>query len=482
MTPSLSPPSAGAGDTSVSRVLRIAGSRLLQRLIVGYFLVQASYMALTTKIGIPPDERWHIGLIRFYVENGWSPFVADQRSDFQLGDLERNPNYLYHYGLSFLYRLSPFGDEGTVILLRFVNIALAALTIFVLLAILRRLRLPLIVQNLTVFLLINTLMFTFLSASVNYDNLLILLAAIAFYGFFGLLEEPNGRSFVTLLLGSLGAILAKQAAVPLVLLLFGVLALAHWRRWGPFLTSIRRWFRPARPSVVLACVCMLILIGLVAERYVGNVIQYGKLGVSCDRVHDVEQCEQYAVFSRNRTLAMNKPPSDQLMSLPEFSLRWTHGMFDRTVRIFAHKVPRPIYPLQMGAFIVAIVLIFALIREMDRQYRTLNYGVAVAGLYILVLLLVNWKSYRQYGVFGLALQGRYAFPVIGIVYMAGSFYLLRLLKGRRFGVLVGLTCLFILFAGASLPAYLYSTDSTWYRSPMASPTSTLHDALHTLVP
>src|SRR4029078_6207021 len=121
---------------------------------------------------IPPDERFHYGTVQLFAQNGWLPFIHNQLGHYNLGEVAHTPYFLYGYILSIPYHFLNHVN-GSIYILRLLNIALGAASLYVAYRLFSKLGLPQAVRNLSIFMMANTLMFVFLSASVSYDNLFI---------------------------------------------------------------------------------------------------------------------------------------------------------------------------------------------------------------------------------------------------------------------------------------------------------------------
>src|SRR5690606_16417980 len=75
------------------------------------------------------DEDFHLGIIRLYAEH-WGPFsLVQTEAANKFGSIVTDPSYLYHYLMSFPYRvLDGLGasEVTSVITLRMMNVALFA--------------------------------------------------------------------------------------------------------------------------------------------------------------------------------------------------------------------------------------------------------------------------------------------------------------------------------------------------------------------
>lgn len=193
------------------------------RLTITWFLCQAVWVAFSTNFGIPPDEEYHFGLIKLFSENGWLPFIHSQNGYYFLGEVAHTPFFIYHYILSLPFHIFA-GSPHNVEILRLINIALATSSFFLINRLAIRLKISPLVKNLSLFMLANTLMFVFLAASINYDNLLIPIALLTFNLVYSIYDRLRLRnlllSILVIIVGTLTVVnYLPIAAVSLIFII-----------------------------------------------------------------------------------------------------------------------------------------------------------------------------------------------------------------------------------------------------------------------
>src|SRR6185312_5810861 len=96
------------------RILTIVSSPRFFWAIVLLLAFQASWIALSARYPMAFDEDFHFGVIRIYAHH-LSPFLSGQPPGADAyGAVAHDPSYLYHYLMSFPYRLiSLFTDNQT---------------------------------------------------------------------------------------------------------------------------------------------------------------------------------------------------------------------------------------------------------------------------------------------------------------------------------------------------------------------------------
>jgi hypothetical protein len=437
-----------------------------------WFCFQAAWMASSTVSGIAPDEGAHTRTIQLYAASTMSPFLANQPEEtFSLGAVTRSPSYLYHYVLSFPYRLFPsaLSEEGKKLMLRLITIFFSLGGLIALYRAMLVLSAPRAVAGLVVWMLSNTLMFVFLAGSVSYDNLEFLLSTLAFYYWAKLFTasgagELNGEDALKLGISMCAASITKFTFLPLGATLLFLLVVRHRRNLSRVVRSCCRAFVSRDFSTLLLGLVFLILFGLFIERYGINYYRYGSYKPQCDQVLTYQQCLQSALFSRNLEFR-DKPVSRSIPDL-EFTYRWVKKMKYGVFAILGHRWTRCDPIIREGTtilFVAMLVAVLATLRRSDSRQLAL---LAIVSVYAATLLLHNYSLFVQSGRFGLALQGRYIFPVLGILYFVGISAFFQVVGKREYLFGVCASFVFVLFLLGGLPRYIKITPPEWHTERM----------------
>src|ERR1044071_4545924 len=111
----------------IDMLTRTMGSRRFFWVVLGFFVFESLWIGLSAVYPMAFDEEFHLGVIRIYSQQ-WSPFLASQPENAnQFGALVTDPSYLYHYLMSFPYRLIAVITDNLmvqVILLRLFNVGM----------------------------------------------------------------------------------------------------------------------------------------------------------------------------------------------------------------------------------------------------------------------------------------------------------------------------------------------------------------------
>jgi len=184
-----------------------------------YFALRLCYFVPTIDHYVPPDEITHLGISLIYQKSLLLP--ENSPETFQLG-LVTNIPYLYYFLMGKLANLNvlPIHD---LFFLRLINALFGILTIFFAHNWMKLLTNNRIAHTLFIIMLTNTLMFTFLCASINYDNLLNLISAMSLYYLFSFFERRNPASLMIFGVCVLAGTLTKKTFLPLAFLFMAVL-------------------------------------------------------------------------------------------------------------------------------------------------------------------------------------------------------------------------------------------------------------------
>lgn len=446
----------------MSKILSFIGSKKFAYILIAWFVLQAGFIAFTTENGIAPDEGFHVRTIKVYVENGLSPFIESSRTDGQLrGTTARSPQYVFHYVLSFPYRVLPdsWSNDSKLIALRLLNVAFVTAGLIVFMRVLERLTKRGIVRNMTLAMLTNTLMFVFLAGSVNYDNLFFLAVSIVLYYFVKLYQKFSLLDVLKLGSAMVFALLVKFTFVPLAVILALVLLARYAFRlksvWADSKIEVKKF---KKPLLIFGVIFMLFL-GLFVERYVMNFVQYGSYRPKCEKVLTVETCLQNALYRRN---AEFKNPVDDPIPNPGFVVQWAIKTKQGVYGILVHKIMHEPLLMRFGVAVVFLTMGVAFIRTVRRKEDALVLMIMlIIAFYIGTLIVHNHNLYERSGILGMGLQGRYLFPVLGLIYFAGNYFVDKLLRKKEIAYAAYIGFALLLFFMSSLPSYINGIDESW---------------------
>ena len=465
------------------------------RFLLAYFGVRLLFFSLNVSSFAPPDEVTHAGLSRMFATVFLIPVNSPQTYEF---GLVTNIPWLYYWVMGKLLHLNIFGISDLVFL-RLLNIPLAFGTVWYALRLLRLLTYDRLAQLLLVVVMTNTAMFSLLSASVSYDNLTNLLAAMSIYYLFAFFQERAGGLLVASILCQLAGCLTKVTFLPLVLVLSVLLLVHEWKNLRRLPTALKNYFRTAHLRTWLSALAILVSLGLNLHLYAGNYLNYGTLNPGMAQVCP-NNVMQYRIGARDMifrlytqdkisymdALVMTgdiKHPGDKsdtfylLMNYEKLKrnpqlwmgpLQYAKVWLENIVStIFGIKGHLPMY--KHFRYLIPIYLVMALsllgfvVRWRPRESQWVSpYLAAITCCYAGYLMYkINYNAYLYYGTPGFTLQGRYLFPVIAPVYVLSCYYLMRLFCSEKIRLALALATA-LLFIAYDFPWFLTHATPNWY--------------------
>ena len=446
-------------DNKLSWLERIVTSKGFVIFIFLWFFFQAAYMAVSTRLGISPDETYHYSLIQLFEKNGWLPFIHNQSGFYQLGEVRHLPFFLYNYLLSIPFHFFS-GYHHSLILLRIINIGFGIASLYFVSKIAARLGASPLVKNLSLFMFANTLMFVFLAGMLNYDNLFILLSLIEIDLMISLWAKFDIYKIIGLMLAALANVLTVINAWPLTLAVICVLIFRYLTHRDLLPAHFRNIKIDNTRLNLLFAVLALILAFLFTQRYILNVIEYHSPAPACQKVNSLSECEQSGIFLRDKAFSKSHPPATE--GLFSYIGTWLQWMRYRTFGIFGHQFIDPTKLINVWVVFLVILFFAAITRGYRKTDLLIGALIGIIFFYLVVLYINNYSAYHKDGISGVAVQGRYFLPFIPLIYLIGNIYLERILKHHRGLLSAYIVATLLIFITASLPSYIIKTDKTWY--------------------
>lgn len=446
-------------ETRIHQLIRLLASSWMFVATTALFTAEAGRLALTGRFPGAFDEAFHLGLIQLFAHR-LNPVLTSQTSDmYRFGPLVHNPPFLYHYLMSFPYRLLAFFTDSVtvqIICLRFINIALVVASLIVLRKFLRLMCVSDALANVLILAFALTPLTAVVASQINYDNLLILAGAVCMYIALAFMQQFDKGRFDTkklliLLCLCLFASLIKFAFLPA----FAAIAIAiAWkliirrRAAGGLKMKARRDFAgiPKRMKLVLL---MGLALGslLFAWFYLVNVAEYHSPAPQCDQIRSVRDCEHYYAYHNNYALQKyheTHPAANSLNAL-QYGAYW---FMSNTFQLFGAQVP-----LQGSLYIpTPYLMIVSLLgaasfactavnfKKMLKQNPDLSLSIIASLLYLACLWARNYQDYLRVGE-PTFIHGRYLLPVLLYTYLVLASGVRNALQGTRLPGLAAKTVL-----------------------------------------
>lgn len=466
--------------TRIYRILaQLFASRAFFVAIIVFFTLQALWFVFSAVYPMAFDEDFHFGIIQIYA-NQWSPFLMRHpEGGDAFGAVARDPSYLFHYLMSFPYRLvAHFTDSQTtqVIVLRCMNVAMFVYALFVFRRVLQRITHSNAFTNVALAILTLVPIIPQLAAHVNYDNLLMILV-----GWACLLVTDIHRQFnvgwleykpiILLLTVCLTASIVKYAFLPMFI---GIVIFVLYDAYRNF--ANRRVFGEAAKKgwdAVQSSSRVWLLVGLVAagglffQRFGVNMISYHTPIPSCEKVISEAQCSAYGPWYRDHLLGKTK--SEVVANPVKYTYSWVKGLWWRLFfavnsshREYTNYPPLPLpsrAALVLAAGMFVLTIVFA--RRIFKQPLVLFCGIVII-VYCLVLWLENFAMYRETGQ-PVAINGRYLIPALPLMAIVGwRTFTIAFKNMPKIRPFLAATVLLCFLHGGGVMTFIMRSDETWY--------------------
>lgn len=390
--------------------------------------------------------------------------------------------------MSFPYRLISAlttSEAAQVISLRLINVGILAGAIVVFRRLLAQLGASNAMRNVVMAFFVLTPVVPFLGAQINYDSLLVLMAALAFSTYLSFRSSLRDQKlwlwskFAQLALICLAASLVKYAFLPLAAGL-AIAVIVDWR----YALRSRVILIPKRKNMKLVAVYGLLLVvslGLFGERYLVNTVRYHTPIPECNQVLSVEECKGYAPWARNYMYASwhIEPKTSEKLVYP---FVWIYRGLDETVFTLTSRFnekgtvsyfgadPLPIPNALSWIVFVGGGLLAIGYRRTIGQNKNLCALLAVSGLYVLALFAQNLLDFLHLG-FTVAVHGRYLLPLMPLFYFAIAIAVGKLIErftstesvqaGRK-ALLTGAVLGVFALEGGGFVTFIMRSQADWF--------------------
>jgi len=460
------------------------GSPKFFPIVVGLLVFQAAWIALSARYPLAFDENFHFGIIKLFSQQ-WGPFFSSTPVDSgAYGALTRDPSYLYHYLMSFPYRLVALvvhNETWQIILLRLINIGFFAAGLVAFRRLLSQLAIPKKLIHFSLLMLILVPAVPFLAAHINYDNLLFLLIPVTLSLTLRCARALRAEkplpvaTFALLVISLLLASLVKYVFLPVAAAIVIYLVVTWLRQpgWKRVFPSLVRSFGALRLWLQLGIIAgLLVSSGLFIERYGTNIVQYHDIAPECSKVETIEHCSEYGPWLRNHTLAAAQQLSSEPVdtNIVSFSGLWVLGLLYRlyfAINYDYSTEPPLILPFALAIVmtLVGLLLVGRWGVSIVRRHHELLLPLGAIVLYSATLFYKNYTDYLAYGE-RVAINGRYFIPFLPIIFVIVGLAAYQLIRRFKHHTIItatlGSLLLLIALQGGGLLTFIVLSDAGWY--------------------
>lgn len=442
---------------------KINKEKVVLIILLSIFTLIIFFLAIKLRMGLSPDSYYHLKVSEAYSTTIGRPLNTPDT--YQWRDITRI-SYLFFWINGRVLNINN-GVIDEVILLRVLNVIYSIGTVFVTYQLSKEIFKNRWKRLLPIFFLTNTLMFVFLSSSINYDNLANLLCVLSIFYFVKFVKSKIDIKylFLMILFLCLGA-LTKFTVLPLAFILVVLCAVDIFRK-----RELLKKIKIGKEFLLLIPILFFGFLNL--ELYGKNIIQYGGLEPDCNKILTHEQCLLNGVYYRDNVtrqpIEINGIKDTAKLILTgervdpfRYFLKWLPNLTMKTYGIFADHslfMPEPFWYMFISFFLIATIL--AVINF--KKWNTIEkYLIVIFLFYIVVLFLFqNYSMYLRFNHYYLALQGRYIFPVISIMYILFTKSIL-FVKKKWIKYLILLSFV-LLITYSSIPFFLTNMPSEWIK-------------------
>lgn len=414
----------------MTNFIRIHLPKITLGVLLCIFIGNAIFFATHLQRAIVPDEPAHFILSQqFSTTLGIPPDVP---KTYRLGYVGHKPFLYYWLNGRFLNAVElvmpGLSNWRQLVILRLLSVIYSIFTVIFCYLLAQEIFENQWWQIFTTFLLTNTLMFSFLSGGVSYDNLTNL---FAFASIYFLVRVLNKKSFYensfAYLIFTLADTLTEKKALPLALITFLI--------WSFYLIKHHKYIELKQKYnwKLYTLALIFILLGILNFSIWGiNLIKYHALRPSCNKILTEDQCNLSPFVARAQQLnlpqkltladVIKKQYPDPIEYVWDY---WIYSMLKRIYGIMGHKSYFPELIITFYRLLIMWTILIAIRYWKQFTLKISSMSITFA-FYAITLLTINYNSELITGFKHVAIQGRYIFPVIGIAYTLAVYYISRI--------------------------------------------------------
>ncbi len=449
-------------------LLKKADAVLVFVLLLLIFWGFTVFIAFNLQRDIVPDEPFHFEVAKNFAAT-WGIPDPEPTSRSMGTYISHNPylsHWIYGRALNLLDLFKPDASPWQqLVFLRLFNSLFSIGTVIFVYLISRTLIRNKWWQLLPTFVLTNTLMFVLLSGGVSYDNPTNMLCTAGIYFLLRVLKKQAFwvNSLWWMICIALAAWI-KETVLPLALVM-AVVWIVYAVKHG---AELAFWPIKGTKSVSLLVVLVLLLAANFSI-YGMNFIRYQSVTPACRDNYSDEFCNNTSLAIRRAQLALPEKPNMIQAFRQGYPEPIRYG-FDIWIRAMLMKIfgimggQRSYYPINITYF---HILLYWMIALAVRYFRKTSFEIysmaAILGFYAITLFIKNYDTDLAYGFIQVAHQGRYIFPVIGVIYPLFSYGLFKVPnRWIRYGTLAATLFLFTYSGPIRFVLYYHTVFSDWF--------------------
>lgn len=405
--------------------------------MLGIFIVQAVYIALVGRFSMAFDEHFHLKAIQEYSKVILPWQVTQPPGPAELSAFTADGSYLYHYLMSFPYRLIQLVSSSQtvqIVLLRLMDVGLVVVGWQIFRRLLREIGASKAATHGILAFVMLMPMAPFMAGQLTYDALFFMLVALTMLLFVRLLRVLHEQKTLPLPLTAwtaaavLATLQVKYAFFPAAL--GAGLYLVGYLVWLIYTKKIKgrrllpQWKNSLQTGTgAMSVGVMLLLSVLFVQRYGMNFIQYGSFVPECPAVLSHERCLGFAPYGRDTEIRdkgwFRSITTQQKLAYPS---KWYEKMIYESYFSVGPKEigyveakPLPV-PYTAGKVLVAasLLVICLRLRPILRRNKYSQLLFVTVSTYVLFLFLKNYGAFLATAI-PLSIHGRYVLPFLPLL-------------------------------------------------------------------
>jgi hypothetical protein len=463
------------------KIKAVLASRKFFWAVIIFLVIEGLWIAFSAMYPMAFDEDFHFGIIKIYSEH-LLPFLPGQPENAsQFAAVARDPSFLYHYLMSFPYRLIAAitdSQAAQIIFLRIINVCMFAGSLLLFARLFKKVGTSPALANTALALFVLIPIVPLLAGQINYDNLFMVCTALLLLLGVSALDQLKNhkldlKTVSWLVIVCMLGCMTKYAFLPLAgcaVIFLTVYGYLHNKHSGKKLLASLGDTHNAMGNASKLGIMALFIVSLVifVQRYGINIIQYHTPLPDCAAVLSVEECNKYGPWERNHRFSLTKEGLETNSAW--YLYEWNRGMVMRLffmvngpLRGYNNYVPVPI-PTKtfLVIAVAAIITTFVYARKIFGKSPKMMMLLVVSLGYVLVLFVNNYTDYMQTAR-PVAINGRYLLPVfLPLAAVAGVGFALALRKKTSVKPWLAAAAILLFLQGGGIFSFILRSDTSWY--------------------
>ena len=455
---------------------------IASRVFFGFILLMSVVQGMWYALSFRPfifDEPRHIQFIDMYTHT-LNPLISVQTQNLDvLGQVAREPSYLYYYAMSFplrFFHLITDSQQAHIILLRFVSIGIFVVSLLLLKKLFDEIGLSKAISNLVLFIFIMLPVTGTIIGSVTYDTAVLPLIFLMLLCTTRVLrsKQINVRLVLFFYVIACVASVIKYTSLPIAVTCTFII-FHHYGRY--YKTDFKKLFKHCQNQLTTQRPIINIILGLILvaatfvaiERPIKNMVSYHNISPSCARtlppVEAESRCIKNYTYKRDVEFKKDKPADFAAVDQTRYFLTtWVPGMLYTSEQQYpgasAVRFSRHFHNM---IFLAGLALILLALREALRRNKLLHVLLWTTIAYSFSVFLSNYDGYARLGK-PVAINARYLLPVlplfIGILLFSCSILFKR--NGHKLVLVSLLIYILTLTQGGGIISYIMNGNNNIY--------------------